>query len=91
VHPVLGVLGVGAMFAVLAMAGASGDAAATAAYLVPLSAATLATGAAVIRRGRGPAAGLLLALATAFVWALVLGALLVAFIALGAANESLGP
>ena len=89
VHPALAVLGTLIAFAVLAIVDASGDAAVTLAYLAPLSAATLATGLAVMRRGRGPVAGFLLSVCTALVVVLILGTLLLALIVIGATSDSL--
>ena len=89
VYPVLAVLGTLAAFALLAIAGASSDAWVTLAYLAPLSAATLATGLAVMRRRRGPVAGFLLSMGTAVVAVFMIGMLLVVLIVAGASNDSL--
>ena len=89
VYPVLAVVGTVVAFAVLAIVGASSDAWITFAYLAPLSAATLGTGLAVMRRNRGPVAGLLLSVGTAVVAVLIIGALLLAFVVVGLSNDSL--
>ena len=73
----------------LAIAGASSDASVTVAYMAPLSAATLATGLAVIRRRRGPLAGVLLSIGTAAVTAAIIGVLLLAIVVLSLSNDSL--
>ena len=86
VHPLLAVCGTVAALVLLAIAGESSDAAVTGAYLVPLSAATIATGLAVMRRGRGPVAGLLLSVATAVATAIVIGTILLVLIVLAAAE-----
>ncbi len=89
VHPLLAVAGTVVAFLALAVAGASGDVWVTVAYMVPLSAATLATGLAVIRRGRGPVAGLLLSVGPAAVVAAIIGLVLLAIVVLALSNDSL--
>lgn len=89
IHPILAVAGTVAAFLALAAAGASGDTWVTLAYMAPLSGATLATGLAVIRRRRGPVAGLLLSIGTAVVTAAIIGVILLAIVALALSNESL--
>ena len=88
-YPVLAVAGTIVAFIALAIAGASSDAWITFAYMAPLSAATLATGLAVIRRGRGPVAGVLLSIGTAAVTAAIIGVLLLAIVVLALSNDSL--
>ena len=88
-HPLLAVAGTVLAFLALAIAGASSDAWITVAYMAPLSAATLATGLAVIRRGRGPVAGVLLSIGTAAVTAAIIGVLLLAIVVLALSNDSL--
>ena len=88
-HPLLAVAGTALAFLALAVAGASSDAWVTVAYMAPLSAATLATGLAVIRRGRGPVAGVLLSIGTAAVTAAIIGVLLLAIVVLALSNDSL--
>ena len=88
-HPLLAVAGTILAFFVLAVAEASSDVWVTLAYMAPLSAATLATGMAVLRRGRGPVAGVLLSIATAAIVAAIIGLLLLAIVVLALSNESL--
>jgi hypothetical protein len=88
-HPLLAVAGTVLAFFALAVAGASGDAWVTFAYMAPLSVAALATGLAVIRRRRGPVAGLLLSIGTAAVAAAIIGLLVLAVVVLGLSSDSL--
>ena len=89
VHPLLAVAGTILAFLGLAVAGASSDTWVTLAYMAPLSVATLGTGLTVIRRGRGPVAGLLLSIGTAAVAATIIGVLLLAIVVLALSNDSL--
>ncbi len=89
VHPLLAVAGTVLALLALAVAGVSGDAWVTFAYMVPLSAAALATGIAVIRRRRGTVAGVLLSVGTAAVAAAIIGLLVLVVVVLGLSSDSL--